>query len=67
MRIIAISKIIEYYTGHPDAGTALEDWYQKVKNRFIGTHAEQDVIEAKKYIQAMAMIQNEIAYKMVIE
>ena len=31
MRIIARSKIIEYYTGHPDAETALEDWFQKVK------------------------------------
>ena len=31
MRIIARSKIIEYYTEHPDAETALEDWYQKVK------------------------------------
>ena len=31
MRIIARSKIIEYYSGHPDSETALEDWYQKVK------------------------------------
>ena len=31
MRIIARSKIIEYYTSHPDAKTALEEWYQKVK------------------------------------
>lgn len=31
MRIIARSKIIEYYTNHPDAKTALEEWYQKVK------------------------------------
>ncbi|MDR0938935.1 MAG: type II toxin-antitoxin system HigB family toxin [Mediterranea sp.] len=31
MRIIAKSKIIEYYTAHPDAEVALEDWYQKVK------------------------------------
>lgn len=31
MRIIARSKIIEYYTEHPDAETALEDWFQKVK------------------------------------
>ena len=31
MRIIARSKIIEYYTEHPDAETALEEWYQKVK------------------------------------
>lgn len=31
MRIIARSKIIEYYNEHPDSETALEDWYQKVK------------------------------------
>ena len=31
MRIIAKSKIVEYYTKNPDAETALEDWYQKVK------------------------------------
>lgn len=95
MRIIARSKIIEYYSGHPYSETALEDWYQKVKKaewtcfadmkqmfnsvdnvgnqhyvfnirgnnyrlivvikftiktvliRFIGTHAEYDLIDAK--------------------
>ena len=31
MRIIARSKIIEYYNEHPYSETALEDWYQKVK------------------------------------
>lgn len=31
MRIIAKSKIVEYYTENPNAETALEDWYQKVK------------------------------------
>ena len=95
MRIIARNKIIEYYMRHPDAETAFEDWYQKVKKaewtcfadmkqifgsvdsvgnqhyvfnirgnnhrlivvvkftiklvlvRFIGTHAEYDLIDAK--------------------
>lgn len=31
MRIIAKSKIINYYTDNPEAETALEDWYQKTK------------------------------------
>ena len=31
MRIIARSRIIEYYTLHPDARTALEEWFQKVR------------------------------------
>lgn len=31
MRIIAKSKIVEYYTENPDVVAALEDWYQKVK------------------------------------
>lgn len=31
MRIIARSKIIEYYQLHNDAETALEEWFQKVK------------------------------------
>ena len=31
MRIIARSRIIEYYTLHPDTRTALEDWFQKVR------------------------------------
>lgn len=95
MRIIACSRIIDYYTAHPDAEIALEDWYQKVRKsewtcfaaikqmfrsvdsvgnqhyvfnikennyrlivvikfmiktvliRFIGTHAEYDLIDAK--------------------
>lgn len=31
MRIIARSRIIEFYTQHIDAETALEEWYQKTK------------------------------------
>ena len=31
MRIIARSKIIEYYTTHASAETALEEWYQKTR------------------------------------
>ena len=31
MRVIARSKIIEYYTTHQDAKTALEEWFQKVR------------------------------------
>ena len=31
MRIIAKSKIIDYYTDNPDSEAALEEWYQKTK------------------------------------
>ena len=31
MRIIARSKIIDYYTDNPDAEVALEEWYYKTK------------------------------------
>lgn len=31
MRIIAKSKITDYYTENPDAEIALEDWYHKTK------------------------------------
>lgn len=31
MLIIARSRIIEYYTQHPDTRTALEEWFQKVR------------------------------------
>lgn len=33
MRIIARSKIIDYYTDNPDAEVALEEWYHKTKER----------------------------------
>lgn len=32
MRIIARSRIIEYYTVHADSRVALEEWYTKTKN-----------------------------------
>ena len=32
MRIIARSKIVEYYTLRPDSRIAMEDWFHKVKN-----------------------------------
>lgn len=32
MRIIARSKIVDYYNEHADAKTALEEWYTKTKN-----------------------------------
>ena len=31
MRIIAKSKIVDYYTENPEAEIALEDWYHKTK------------------------------------
>lgn len=31
MRIIARSKIVEYYTEHPDAQIALEEWFAKTR------------------------------------
>lgn len=32
MRIIARSKIVDYYTEHAESRTALEEWYAKTKN-----------------------------------
>ena len=31
MRIIAKSTLVRYYTAHPEAMSALEDWYEKAK------------------------------------
>jgi len=31
MRIFVHKTLVEYYTQHPDAKTALEDWYNKTK------------------------------------
>lgn len=31
MRVIAKRKIVEYYTEHPQAKTALDDWYTKTE------------------------------------
>ncbi len=33
MRIIAKSKIVDYYTENPEAEIALEDWYHKTKRQ----------------------------------
>ncbi len=40
MRVIARSKIIEYYTIHQDAKTALEEWFQKVRKAEWNCFAE---------------------------
>ena len=40
MRIIARSKIIEYYTAHPDSETALEEWFQKTRRAEWSCFAE---------------------------
>ena len=32
MRIIARKKIVEYYTSHPQAKVALDDWYKKTED-----------------------------------
>ena len=31
MRIFVYKTLVDYYTQHPDAKTALEDWYNKTK------------------------------------
>ena len=31
MRIISRTKLTEYYSAHPDAESALEDWFHKVR------------------------------------
>jgi len=31
MRVIAKSTLVDYYTKHPGAKTALEEWYDKTK------------------------------------
>lgn len=32
MRVIAKKALVLYYTAHPDAKTALEEWYEKTEN-----------------------------------
>lgn len=32
MRVIAKKALVSFYTMHPDAQTALEDWYEKAQN-----------------------------------
>lgn len=31
MRVIAKKKLVDYYTEHPQAKTALDDWYEKTE------------------------------------
>lgn len=48
MRVIAKRTLVEFYTKHPQAKVALEDWYEKVTKifiRFVGTHAEYDKLK----------------------
>ena len=40
MRIIARSKIIDYYTDNPDAEVALEEWYHKTKRAELTCFAD---------------------------
>jgi len=51
MRIIARSKIVEYYTEHPESQAALEDWYQKTKN--AEWHCFTDVKKSFKTVDAV--------------
>ena len=50
MRIIAKSKIVDYYTENPEAEIALVVIKFTIKTiliRFIGTHADYDKIDVK--------------------
>jgi len=40
MRIFVYKTLVEYYRQHPDAKTALEDWYNKTKDANWNNFAE---------------------------
>ena len=57
MRIIAKSKIVDYYTNNPDAETALEDWYQKTKKAEWTCFADM-----KKTFNSVDNVGNPVSY-----
>jgi mRNA interferase HigB len=57
MRIFIYKTLVEYYTQHPDAKTALEDWYHKTKDAKWNSFAEMkktfnsvDPVGNKRYV-----------------
>ena len=57
MRIFVYKTLVEYYIQHPDAKTALEDWYNKTKEAKWNNFAEMkktfnsvDLVVNKRYV-----------------
>ena len=50
MRIIARSKIVEYYTLRPDSRIALEDWFHKVRNAEWNCFRSADSIGNQRFV-----------------